>query len=318
MLGKQSGQMGFGDLEATGRLSEGHFLRKIDSQIDWRPFEKLMEPLYHPTQGRPSHPPVMMFKALLLQQWYNLSDPGLEEAICDRLSFQRFLGLSLTDPVPDETRICRFRNKLAEANLGERLFAMLAEQLQAKGLIVRRGTLVDATLIKAQPRPPRRNQISPDPEAEWTSRGKGDGHFGYKAHIAVDQGSGLIRNLALTGANFPDSYMFEEMVSGDEAAVFADAAYTQAVRKRALRGRGVFCGIMSRAWRGHPLSGHQKKRNKCLARVRQAVERIIGTLKCRYGLARCRYLGLKRNHNHLWLKGICYNLRKMLVLQRAT
>jgi len=318
MLGKQSGQMGFGDLEAKSRLSASHFLTKIDSQIDWQAFEKLLEPLYHPTKGRPSHPPVMMFKALLLAQWYNLSDPGLEEAICDRLSFQRFLGLSLTDPVPDETRICRFRNMLAEANLGECLFAMLAEQLQAKGLIVQRGTLVDATLIKAQPRPPRRKETSPDSEAEWTSRGKGDGHFGFKGHIAVDQGSGLIRRLALTGANFPDSYMFEEMVLGDEAAVFADAAYTQKARKQALRGQGVFCGIISRAWRDHPLSRRQKKRNKCFSRVRQAVERVIGTLKCRYGLARCRYLGLRRNHNHLWLKGICYNLKKMLVLQGAT
>jgi len=318
MLGKQTGQRGFGDLEARGRLSEGHFLRKIDGQIDWRPMERLLAPLYHPTQGRPSHPPLMMFKALLLQQWYNLSDPGLEEAILDRLSFQRFLGLSLTDPVPDETRICRFRNKLAEENLGEQLFARLAEQLAAKGLVVRRGTLVDATLLKAQPRPPRRSQPSPDPEAEWTSRGKGDGHFGYKAHLSVDVGSGLIRRLALTGANFPESYMFEELVMGDEAAVFADRAYTQAARKTALRGRGVFCGIMSRAWRGHPLSGHQKKRNNCWARVRRAVERVIGTLKCRYGLERCRYLGLRRNHHHLWLKGICYNLKKMLVLQGAT
>ena len=191
MLGKQSGQMGFGDLEARGRVPEGHFLRKIDDQIDWRPFEKVLEPLYHPTQGRPSHPPVMMFKALLLQQWYSLSDPGLEEAICDRLSFQRFLGLSLTDSVPDETRICRFRNQLAAENLGERLFARLAEQLQAKGLIVRRGSLIDATLIKAQPHPPAcRGQASPDPEADWTSRGK-DGHFGYKGHLSVDQGKRL-------------------------------------------------------------------------------------------------------------------------------
>jgi transposase, IS5 family len=110
MLGKQSGQMGFGDLEARERMPEGHFLGKIDSQINWRPFEKLLEPLYHPPQGRPCYPPLMMFKALLLQQWYGLSAPGLEEAICDRLSFRRFLGLSLTDPVPDETWICRFRN----------------------------------------------------------------------------------------------------------------------------------------------------------------------------------------------------------------
>jgi IS5 family transposase len=318
MLGKQSGQMGFGDLEATGRLSEGHFLKKIDAQIDWRPFQKVLEPLYHPSQGRPSHPPLVMFKALLLQQWYSLSDPGLEEAICDRLSFQRFLGLSLTDPVPDETRICRFRHKLAEADLGERLFALLAEQLQAKRLIVRRGTLVDATLIKAQPHPPRRGQPSPDSEAEWTSRGKGDGHFGYKAHLSVDLGSGLIRRLALTGANSADSCQFEELVLGDEAAVFADAAYPKATRKAALRSQGVFCGIIDRARRRHPLSLKQKKRNKCFSRVRRAVERVIGTMKCHYGLARCRYLGLRRNLVHLWLKGMCYNLKKMLVLQGAT
>src|SRR4030042_3748927 len=149
MLGKQSGQRGCGDREATGRVPEGHFLKKIDGQIDWRPFEKVLEPLYHPKLGRPSHPPVMMFKALLLQQWYGLSGPGLEEAICDRLSFQRFLGLSLSDPVPDETRICRFRNMLAQAGVGERLFSLLAEQLDAQGLIVRRGSLIDAPLVKA-------------------------------------------------------------------------------------------------------------------------------------------------------------------------
>ena len=318
MLGKQSGQKGFGDLEASSRLSDSHFLRQIDRQIDWRPVEKLLEPLYHPTQGRPSHPPVVMFKALLLQQWYNLSDPRLEEAICDRLSFQRFLGLSLTDRVPDETRICRFRNRLAEQDLGERLLALLAQQLEAQGLMVRRGSLIDATLVKAQPRPPRRGQTSGDPDAEWTSRGKGDGHFGYKAHLSVDEGSSLIRRAGLTGANFPESYMFEEMVMGDEAAVFADAAYTNKARKKALRSTGVFCGIVSRAWRAHPLSRSQKKRNSRFSRVRRAVERVIGTLKYHYGLARCRYRGRRRNLNHLCLKVICYNLKKMLVLHGAT
>src|SRR3990172_7330544 len=135
MLGKQSGQMGFGDLEAMGRVPEWHFLKKIDGQIDWRPFEKVLEPLYHPNLGRPSHPPLVMFKALLLQQWYGLADPGLVEAICDRLSFQRFLGLSLTDPVPDETRICRFRNRVGQAGLGERLVSLLEEQLDGQGVI---------------------------------------------------------------------------------------------------------------------------------------------------------------------------------------
>jgi len=317
MLGKQSGQMGFGDMEAMGRVPEGHFLKKIDGQINWRPFEKLLEPLYHPTQGRPSHPPLVMFKALLLQQWYGLSDPGLEEAICDRLSFQRFLGLSMQDSVPDETRICRFRNMLAQADLGERLFGLLEEQLDAKGLLVRRGSLIDATLVKAQPHAPRKGEASPDPEADWTRRGK-DGHFGYKVHLTVDQGSDLLRRLALTPASTSESRLFEEMVIGDEAAVFADGAYAKDARKAALRGRGVFCGIINRPWRYRAITAQQKKRNKFFSRVRRAVERVIGTLKCRYGLERCRYLGHMRNHNHLWLKGMCYNLRKMLVLQGAT
>ena len=258
MLGKQSGQRGLGDLEARGRLSESHFLRKIDGQLDWQPFEKLLAPLYHPTPGRPSHPPLVMFKALLLQQWYSLSDPGLEEAICDRLSFQRFLGLSLTDPVPDETRICRFRNRVAQEGLGERLFAVLAGQRQAKGLIVRRGSLIDATLIKAQPHPPRRDEPSPDPEADWTRRGK-DGHFGYKVHLTVDQGSGLIRRLALTAASVAESHLLEEMALGDEGAVFADGAYAKDARKAAVRGRGVFCGIINRPWRYRPISAQQRK-----------------------------------------------------------
>jgi len=317
MLGKRSGQMGFGDMEAMGRLPEGHFLKKVDGQIDWQPFQKVLEPLYHPTQGRPSHPPLMMFKALLLQQWYGLSDPGLEEAICDRWSFQRFLGLSLQDRVPDETRICRFRNRLAQAGLGERLFSLLEEQLDAKGLLVRRGSLIDATLVKAQPHAPRKGEASPDPEADWTRRGK-DGHFGYKVHLTVDQGSGLIRHLALTPASTSESRLFEKMVRGDEAAVFADGAYAKDARKKALRGRGMFCGIINRPWRYRPISAQQKKRNKFFSRVRRAVERVIGTLKCRYGLERCRYLGKVRNHNHLWLKGMCYNLKKMLVLQGAT
>ena len=317
MLGKKSGQMGFGDMEATDRVPEGHFLKKINDQIDWQPFEKALESLYNPRLGRPSHPPLMIFKALLLQQWYSLSDPGLEEAICDRLSFQRFLGLSLSDSVPDETRICRFRNMLAQAKLGERLFTLLEEQLDAKGMIVRRGSLIDATLIKAQPRPPRRGENSPDPEADWVRKGK-DGHFGYKVHLSVDQGSGVLRRLALTAANVSETHLFDKMVIGDEAAVFADGAYAKDARKAALRERGVFCGIINRPWRYRPISAQQKKRNKFLSRVRQAVERVIGTLKCRYGLERCRYVGLGRNHNHLWLKGMCYNLKKMLVLQGAT
>ena len=259
----------------------------------------------------------MMFKALLLQQWYCLSDTGLEEAICDRLSFQRFLRLSLTAPVPDETRICRFRTMLAQAGLAERLFALLEEHLDGQGLIVCRGSLIDATLVKAQPHPPRRGELSPDPDADWTRRGK-EGHFGYKVHLTVDQGSGLIRHLALNAASISESHRFEEMVRGNKAAVFADGAYAKDARKKALRGRGVFCGIINRPWRYRPITEQQKRRNKFYSRVRRAVERVFGTLKRRYGMERCRYVGGVRHRCHFWLKRIYFNLKKMLVLQGAT
>jgi IS5 family transposase len=156
MLGKREPQPSFSDLERDQRLSPGHFLRQIDKKLNWQPFAALLQELYRSHRGRPSYDPLISFKALLLQQWYGLSDPGLEEAIRDRLSFQQFLGLSLHDPVPDETTICRFRGLLARKAVGERLFALLATQLDAQGLLVKQRSLIDATLLKAQPSPWRR------------------------------------------------------------------------------------------------------------------------------------------------------------------
>jgi IS5 family transposase len=316
MLGKREPQPSFSDLEREQRLSPGHFLRQIEMSIDWQPFTALLQELYPSRRGRPSYPPLVLFKAMLLQQWYGLSDPGLEEAIRDRLSFQQFLGLSLHDPVPDETTICRFRGLLARKAVGEGLLVLLAAQLDAQGLLVKQGSLIDATLLKAQPRPPRKGQPSPDPDADWVKKGK-DGHFGYKAHLTVDQGSGLVRQIKLTKASLPDTYLLEEMLMGDEAAVFADKAYAKACRREELTRNGVFCGIMYKAPRGQPLSPWQESMNRWLARVRVAVERVIGTLKRHYGLHRLRYLGHHRNWCHLLLVGMCYNLKRMLVLQET-
>ncbi len=316
MLGRQTGQMSFGDMEAKKRVSEGHFLERIARQIDWRPFEEMLAALYHPSRGRPSYPPLVMFKALLLQQWYGLSDPGLEESISDRISFQRFLGLSFHDRVPDETRFCRFRQTLAQSGLADRLFALLEEQLDARGLIVRRGSLIDATLVKAQRHPPRHGEPNPEPEADWVRKGK-EGYFGYKAHLTVDQGNGLLRRITLTAANTSESRLFEDMLMGDESAVFADGAYAKDARKAMLRRNGVFCGIINRAWRYRAVTARQKKRNRFFSSVRREVERVIGTLKNHYRLHRFRYVGLARNLCHLWLIGICYNLKKMLVLTEA-
>lgn len=316
MLGKKKPQPSFSDLEREQRLSPGHFLRQIETKIDWHPFEALLQELYPSRRGRPSYPPLVLFKALLLQHWYNLSDPGLEEAIRDRLSFQRFLGVSSHDPVPDETTICRFRGLLAREAVGERLFNLLAAQLDTQGLLVKQGSLIDATLLKAQPRQPRKGQVSPDPDADWVKKGK-DGHFGYKAHITVDQKSGLVRRIRLTKASYSETLLLEEMMLGDEAAVYADKAYAKASRREELRSRGIFCGIMHKATAYHPLRPWQEVLNRWLARLRVPVERVIGTLKRHYALERLRYLGHHRNWCHLLLAGMCYNLKRMLVLQET-
>lgn len=139
-----------------------------------------------------------MFKCLLLQQWYALSDPQLEEALADRLSFRRFVGLPLDEEVPDHSTISRFRARLAQLKLGDRLFGELNRQLEGRGLLVKQGTMLEATLIETSVKPPRDAHSTPgdgsrlDPAAEWTKRGS-KAFFGYKAHLAMDQGWELIR-----------------------------------------------------------------------------------------------------------------------------
>jgi IS5 family transposase len=305
MLGKKNSQLTFGEVEASRRVPRDHFLRRIDKAVNWRPVEQMLEGLYSSRRGRPSYPPLIMFKALLLQQWYGLSDPSLEEAIMDRISFQQFLGLSFEDSVPDETTICKFRGLLGQKGLSEKLFDLISAQLDAQGLVVRRGSLIDASLLKAQRRP------GGDPDASIVRRGD-KVEYGYKAHVTVDQGSEIIRKVELTGAAVHESPLFLKMLQGDEQSVFADKAYFLDVRKSRLRKWGIFCGILDRNKINRPLSFKQRKR---LSRVRSAVERVFGTFKRHYGMGRVRYVGLVRNRAHLFLVGICYNLKKLLVLK---
>ena len=149
LLGRRSNQATFFSEAVKERLPKNHFL-KVNDLIDWSPIEKRLERLYDPSNGRPGYPPLVMFKALLLQQWFNLSDRGLAEAIADRLSFQSFLGLSIVDPVPDDTTFTRFRQKLQEKGMLEELFSILDSEFDRLGLLVKKGSFIDATIIQAQ------------------------------------------------------------------------------------------------------------------------------------------------------------------------
>jgi IS5 family transposase len=260
-----------------------------------------------------------MLKALLLAQWYGLSDPGLEEALLDRVSFRRFCGLALDAPTPDETTLCRFRNALQRAGLGERLFGEVLEQLERAGFVLKTGTLIDATLIRSSGRTPasgstardEESRSAHDPDANWTR----SGHerrlfFGYKAHVAIDQGSGLIRAHKLTGAKTYESEVADALVQGDERAVYADKAYEKRARRAGLKARGIKDRIQHRRTRGQKALPHwQTVRNKLIGHVRQAIERTFSQLKSRYRLTRMRYSGLAANTFHLNLIAIAYNLR---------
>ncbi len=294
-------------------------LDRISDLIDWDRLAGLIRKVRPGETGRPPYEPLAMFKALLLQQWYGLSDPGLEEALLDRVSFRRFCGFALDAQTPDETTLCRFRNALQQAGLGEALFQEVLRQLEAAGYVLKTGTLIDATLVQSSGRTPasgstprHQESRSPhDPQANWTRHGKGRKlFFGYKAHISVDQGSGLIRACKLTGAKTAESEVADDLVLGDEKAVYADKAYEKRARRQALKARGIKDRIQHRRNKHQKaLPRWQSVRNKLIGRVRQAVERTFSQLKGRYRLTRMRYAGLAANAFHLDLISIAYNLR---------
>jgi transposase, IS5 family len=311
-------QPSFAEAFVTSYTQGGGVLEDIDQAFDWGAFEVLLAPVHGSTKGAPGYPPVTMFKIVLLQQWYTLSDPAAEEAVRDRLSFRRFCGLPLDRETPDHSSIWRFRQIVDQLGLSEGLLAEANRQLDARGLMVKRGTLVDATLIAAAVRRPYDGGgvNERDPDARFVVQ-RGKTYFGYKAHLAVDEGSGLVRQAEMTSANVHDGRMAEALIQGDEQGFFADKAYdSQALRER-LRSRGVADGI---AWRvkhpRYPLATWQRWLNLWSASVRSGVERANATMKRWYGMSRVRYLGLARNTCHLQFVALAINMKRALVLMR--
>lgn len=315
-------QRGFAEAFLPAGFGRNARLERIAGLLDWVPIEKLVGRVRPGVKGRPPYRALAMFRALLLQQWYGLSDPGLEEALSDRVSFRRFCGLSLEEPTPDETTLCRYRLALVEAGLGDALFAEVARQLDAAGYLVKTGTLIDASLVEAAVRRPadgstpkgEESRSAHDPDANWTRTARGTQRFfGYKIHIGIDQRSGLIRARAVTPAKTYESEVADALILGDERAVYADKAYEKRARREALKARGVKDRIQHRRVRGQPRLPHwQHVRNVLIGRVRTAVERTFSELKRGpYGFTRMRYRSLARCRLHFDLAAIAYNLRRV-------
>jgi transposase, IS5 family len=312
-------QLGLADGIVRCRGKKSEWLDRLDTALDWPALETIVAGIYAGREGGLAYPLLTCVKLLLLQQWYGLSDEGLEAAVDDRPSFRRFAGIPLSESVPDHSSVWRFREELAKRGLAERLLAEVDRQLDAKGLILRRGTLIDATLLGAAVRPPGGDagEVSPrDPQAGWTKK-NGKGRFGYKAHAAVDEGSGIVRQVAMTPADVHDSAMGDAPVQGDEAAVYADKAYDDAARRADLRARGIAPRLLYQARRNRPLKPWQVASNKAVAPIRAGVERLFGTMRRAYGYRRVRYLGLARNAVQLQTLCAAINLRRALALGLA-
>jgi transposase, IS5 family len=219
--------------------------------------------------------------------------------------------------------LCRFRNRLAEAGLAEKLFAEFERQLERHGLLLKRGTMIDATLVETPFRPGREDDAADkeaasavDEDAALTARqGRRGTHYGYKAHAGVDVETRLIRRLALTPANVNETTMADALVCGDEKAVYADKAYAKNARRAWLRSLRIKDRIMHKSWGGGPpLRASQKRHNALIAPIRAQVEGVFATLKRWMGFDCVRYVGLAKNTAHLHLVGLAYNMTRALKL----
>lgn len=312
MAVKQTGQLSLAEAFLGNKLAGGFSpLDRLSGLVKWYRFEKLLVALRDGGPGRAAWPPLVLFKALLLQSLYGLSDRELEAALGDRLSFRRFVGLGLEESIPDHTVLSRFRNLLVGEGLLEKLFGELDWQLEKAGVILKRGTMLDATLIDAVSTPPTGQRPSKDGDARFTARqGKGGFTFGYKAHVGVDEGSGLIRTVITTPANVNDTVVADALLRGDERTIWADAAYDTHARRARLKGEGKKVRIARRPNKHHPLPPRLKYYNRLIARRRAVVETTFATLKQRMKLTTIRYVGLSKAAAQVTMAAIAFNMRR--------
>jgi IS5 family transposase len=266
--------------------------------------------------GCPHKDLLVKVKMLFLQTLYNLSDPELEDQVNDRLSFQRFVGLDMSTSVPDYTTIWRFRDRLSEEGVGGQLFMLINSFIEGKGLFVKKGTIVDATIIESTNRPlskEKRKELEANPSPQidtdaHSTQKRGKKYFGYKGHIGTDLESKLIRKRKMTSAQPHDSQLTDELLSGDEAAVFGDSAYCNKEDKRKARKDGIYYGMLDKGTRRKGLSSSQKKRNKKKSKIRSAVEHPFGYMKKKLGYNYCVAKNLRRNSFYFDMNCIVYNI----------
>lgn len=318
----------FSQRKKTSRTAK--MLDKIKTFVDWISIEKevqIIDKTHTERGGRPPLPLSWKIKMLFVQFLFNLSDPKLEDELIDNLSFQRFVGINWNNEIPDFTTLWRFKEALIQHKLSDKIFDLIQQQLEEKGLILKRGTIVDATIIESKNKPlsnEKREQLQEQPSSQidtdaHSTKKNGKYYFGYKGHIGMDEGSKLIRKREFTPANKNDCTELENLMNGDEKSIWADKAYPTEKHKRAARFLGIYFGVLDKAKRGQTLSKKQHKRNKQKSAVRAVVEHPFAFIKTKLRYTLAWATNLVRNQLRFDMNCIIYNIvRASYLLKRQT
>lgn len=298
----------FSELMITQKSKGETRLEKIESLVNWKRVDyRLKKVLNRSGLGPTGYPPITLFKAMILQHLYGLSDPALEEMLYDRISFRRFCGLSLNSKIPDETTICRFRSALS--GHVDKLMRVVMDDLARQGIALKTGAIVDASVIESAVKTPCGGDVNEhDPDAGWTKKG-GRYHHGYKAHVSCDE-QGLVRDILVTGADVHDSQVFGQLLDGSESAVYADKAYGSQKNRKLLQKHGIKDCLMYKQHGKKKQPNWQIQLNKLWSRTRNTVERTFAHWKTVMGVTKCRYIGEKKNQDHFTFLALTYNLMR--------
>lgn len=290
------------------KTRRAEFLEEMELVVPWAELVALVEPHY-PKAGRGRRPVGVerMLRIYFLQQWFNLSDPAVEEALYDSPLMREFVGIDLgREPVPDETTVCKFRHLLEEHKIGAAMLGTVNAHLQKRGVRISTGTIVDATIIHA-PSSTKNEKQQRDPEMHQTKKGR-QWYFGMKAHVGVDSKTKLIHSAVATAANVADSTVLPDLLHGEETKVWGDQAYrgqTEAIHEVSPRAQD----LTSKRYRQNGrIDEEEREHNRWKSRVRSRVEHVFQIMKLKFGFVKVRYRGLEKNANRLFATCALVNL----------